>query len=175
MDESADTPSALGSLAQAARDKQIRQARTILIVVGVLTIIVNALQLTGVEGAVKRELDKEVQKVRARGMLVDPQELKEVQDRAVRLGYLIAGVVIFLGVLFVIFGLIVKRYPVPVTIIGFILYVGAGVIFGIMDPATLMAGIVVKVIFIVALAKAIQAALAYQRDQSLVRAAETPL
>jgi hypothetical protein len=53
-----------------------------------------------------------------------------------------------------------------VTIISLILYIGAAVIFGILDPATLMQGIIFKVIVVVALAKAIQSAITFQHEQA---------
>jgi hypothetical protein len=77
-------------------------------------------------------------------------------------GYLFYGLPALLGLLFVVFGLIVKQFPVPITVTSLVLYVLATVAFGLLSPATLLQGIVVKVIFIIGLFRAIKAARAYQ-------------
>jgi hypothetical protein len=47
------------------------------------------------------------------------------------------------------------------------LYIGTGVIFGLLNPATLSPlGIIFKVIIVVALAKAIQSAITFQHEQA---------
>ena len=58
-----------------------------------------------------------------------------------------------------------KKYPVPITVTSLILYIGAAIVFGVIDPSTLARGIIVKIIIVVCLAKSIQAAVAYQREQ----------
>jgi predicted RND superfamily exporter protein len=161
-----DTSSGLGSLAQAARGKQLRQARNILITIGVLTVLFNAFLLMTVRSRVRADLDRGVQKVRAQGMQVDQSAVQQIEESLTRLNYLITGVLIFLGILFVVFGFIVQLYPVPVTILSLTLYIGAAVIFGILDPATLLQGIIFKIIIVVALAKAIQSAITYQQEQA---------
>jgi hypothetical protein len=76
------------------------------------------------------------------------------------------GVSLALGVVFIVLGILVRKYPVPITITALVLYVGAGAIFGLIDPKSLAAGVVVKVIIILALVKSIQSALAYEREQA---------
>jgi hypothetical protein len=53
---------------------------------------------------------------------------------------------------------------VPATALGLILYVGAFAIFAAMDPASIAQGIIIKIIIIVGLVKALQSALAYQKE-----------
>ncbi len=60
--------------------------------------------------------------------------------------------------------MLVKTYPVPATVLGLVLYVGCAAVFGYLDPTTLAMGWLVKIIIVVALAKAIQSAVAYQRE-----------
>jgi hypothetical protein len=79
---------------------------------------------------------------------------------------LIQAVPVGLGVIFIILGVMVKSYPVPMTITGLVLYVLANAIFGLLDPAMLLQGVIIKIIVVVALIKAVQAALAYQREMS---------
>jgi predicted RND superfamily exporter protein len=54
---------------------------------------------------------------------------------------------------------------VPITIISLVLYLGATAIFAYLAPETIAAGIIIKVIIIIGLAKAIQAAIAYENDR----------
>lgn len=151
----------LGSLAQSAREKKLKQVRGLLIVVGVLTIGVNVFHLISFHA----EVDK------ARGQF-DPQKLESL----VRMVDLASGIAIALGVLFVIFGLVIYRYPVAITVTSLVLYVGAQVIFmawglaiakeaGIKPETVLMEGMIFKIIIIVALASAIKTAVAYQKEQ----------
>jgi hypothetical protein len=161
----------LGSLAQSARLKNLNQAKGTLIAIGILTIVVNGIQLFGLRDAMKTEVNKMVEaeraKARAQGMelVIDQAKLQEAEESGTRVAYLIAYSVIGLGVLFVIFGFIVKKFPVPITIISLVLYLGATAIFAYLAPETIAAGIIIKVIIIIGLAKAIQAAIAYENDR----------
>lgn len=159
-----DSPD-LGSLSQAARGKQLRTARGILLFIGVLTVVANGIFFAIAESQVDKALDEEVQQARRQGMMVDQVKLKEIRADAIRFVKLLQGVGIALGVVFIIFGFLVYSYPVPITITSLILYIGAGAVFGAIDPGTLLQGIIIKIIIIVALAKSIQAALAYERER----------
>lgn len=167
-------PPGLGSLAQKVRLKQLDRARNILLFVGILTLIVNAAWMFMVPGSVEKELDMELAKNNMTRSMADPAWLEENEKMAVGIGLLIAGGAAALGVLFIIFGLIVKKFPVPVTITSLVLYILATILFGVLDPSTLAAGFILKIIFVVALAKAIQAALAYEKEASETEAAIEP-
>jgi predicted RND superfamily exporter protein len=151
-----DKSPGLGSLAQSARFKHLKQARNILLAIGVLTILVNGFLLANVRNEAKHVIG---------GMHGDPAQIQRLEDHVVRVGAVIYGAVIFLGILFVVFGLIVKFYPVPITIISLILYVGAAAIFAVLDPTSLAHGAIFKVIIIIGLAKAIQSAVAFERER----------
>ncbi len=134
----------LGSLAQAARSKKLKEARNLLLFIGILTIIVNGIFM-GVE-------------------LNDPKILG-LDEHIILLVKLIYCVSIALGLVFVVLGLLVNRFPVPVTILSLVLYLAAMFGFAIFNWATLLQGVIFKIIVIVALAKAIQAALAYEKEE----------
>ncbi len=57
----------------------------------------------------------------------------------------------------------IKQYPVPISITSLVLYLGATVVMGVLNWQTLLQGIIIKVIVIVVLVKAVQAAIAYQK------------
>ena len=149
---------ALGSLAQSARAKSLKSARGLLIAIGVLTAAANAFFFA----MARNRVQNEVVKLQGQGKIVDPQAV----ETAIRTTQLFAAASIALGVLFVVFGLIVQKFPVPITVTGLVLYIGAAVVFGLLDPTQLARGIIVKIIIVAALAKAIQAALAYERESA---------
>jgi hypothetical protein len=158
----------LGSLAQAARGKKLGEARGILLFIGILTIIANGVLLALARDQIKKEIDKEVLKAGGPAN-VDPAQVKQAEDQAFALVALVNGVAIGLGVLFVVFGIIVKRFPVPITIISLVLYIGAGLGFAALNPASLAQGLIIKIIIVVALIRSIQAALAYEREEREAR------
>ena len=78
---------------------------------------------------------------------------------------MVCFVLIALGVIFIVMGLLVKQYPVPLTIAGLALYVGSALVFAALDPMTLLQGIIIKIFIVIGLVKAVQAALAYERER----------
>jgi hypothetical protein len=154
----------LGSLAQAARGKQLRQARIILLLVGILTVAVQGYYYAAAETEVQSAIDKELASIRARGMVVDPVRVDQFKARTVRSVRLIAGGTVVLGLVFVACGILVKKYPVPTTVTSLVLYVGAVAVFAMMDPDNLKQGVFIKILIVLGLFKAVQAAIAYQKE-----------
>ena len=148
----------LGSLAQAARDKQIRQARSTFIVIGVLTL--------GLNGFLLYNLPNEIAQA-ARSNNVGPAQEAQFRQAVSFVGYAIYGGATLLGLVFVALGLLIKLRPVPITIIGLVLYIGSAVGFGLLNPLSLAQGVIVKVIIVVALVRAIKAARAYEQESKL--------
>jgi hypothetical protein len=155
----------LGSLAQAARQKSLRQARGLLIIIGLLTAGVNIVMVF----TMREQIRAEVAKVQAQGNLVDHQAVEAI----VRGGQVLAGGFVLMGIVFVALGLAVKAYPVPITVTAFVLYVGSAVVMALLDPEQIGRGLIFKIIIVVALVKAIQAAVAYQRESSAMPLTET--
>jgi predicted RND superfamily exporter protein len=110
-------------------------------------------------------LDKQVQELQLRGMGVDRAKLQEIEDHAVQIGHLLDCGFLAVGALFIVFAFIIKQYPVPITIISLVLYLACAGVMAYLNPATLAAGAVVKIIIIVALAKSIQSARAYEAER----------
>jgi hypothetical protein len=146
----------LGSLAQSARTKQIKQARLILIVVGVLNIL-GGLVVLAVLGN------------------VDPLQLPNPDlIRAAKVGM---AVTIAIGVVFIVLGMLTKRYPVPATITALVIYtalLALSLINVVSDPKT-VATLVIPIIIEIALIRAVRAALAYQRELDATKTMADPL
>ncbi len=121
------------------------------------------IQRDEIRRAVRQGIDQSM----ARGgrVAVDPNRMQQFEDIGVMVAYAIQSLPIALGLLFVFFGLIVKKFPIPITITSLVLFVLLMLGAAALDPSTLVQGIVLKVIFFVGIAKAIQAAFAYERER----------
>ena len=155
----------LGSLAQSVRGKEIRNARTILLFVGVLSVLVNGFFFFMAQKNVDEAIEEQIKKLPA-GQIADPDKVAAIRDTAVGSVHLMAGGGMALGVAFLICALLVGQYPVPATITGLVLYLGGNAVFMLMDPTSIGAGILVKILIVAGLFKAVQAAVAYQKEVS---------
>jgi hypothetical protein len=153
----------LGRLAQSARGGQLKNARGILLFVGILSALVNGFFYASAESDVQEAIDKEIQKLPA-GMVADQAKVQKIKDEAVRATHLINGGGLLLGLVFIGCGVLVNRHPVPATVTGLVLYLGGNAVFGMLNPASLTTGLIVKVLVVLGLFRAVQAAIAYQRE-----------
>lgn len=152
----------LGSLAQAARLNQLKSARAILIFVGVLWILINGLAGLWAPTIVDKEL--------AAGVEV-PGLMREQLIRAVQLYSVIC---VGIGVIYVILGVSVPKYPVPITITALVLFLGCWAVFGMLDPANFVSAWLFKILIVAGLVKAVQAAIAFEKEKR-AQADELPL
>jgi hypothetical protein len=159
-------PSSLGSLTQSARLKQLNTARWILLAIGVLSVVVNVAVFFTIESEVDTIIQRDLNALRMRGMAADPAEVARFRESTVRVAKLLQAGFIFVSGLFIVFGLTVKKYPVPITVTALVLYLGVNAITGVLDPSSVPRGIIVKIIIIVALVASVQSALAYQREKA---------
>ena len=134
-----------------------------MVIVGALTIAFNGFMFLNARNDVDQVVQKQVQELHAKGMVEDRVAVEELRHRVILFCQMIYGATVALGVVFVILGLMVHAYPVPATVLGLVLYIGAAAIFAFLDPATLVQGVIFKVIVVVALVKSVQAAVAYEK------------
>src|SRR5262245_47379733 len=151
----------LGSLAQSARNKHPRQARRVLIAVGILTVLVQ----TGMYFVEANTIRDEIRKVRP-DLAADPAGMAEAEETVGRILLLVHGGAVGLGVVFILLGVFVERAPVAITATALVLFIGREVIFALIDPTNLARGWLIKIIFIVRLVKARQAAVAAQQEKA---------
>jgi hypothetical protein len=159
----AETLKPLGSLAQAARGNELKRAQRILIAVGVLTMAVNGFGLFNLPNEIQQAIQQNP---------VAPADVEEMRQAMRIEGYLLYGLPVLLGVLFVVFGVIIKQFPVPIVITSLVVYILAIAAFGLLDPATLIQGPIVKIVVILGLFRAIKAARAYQAHMQTTDVAE---
>jgi hypothetical protein len=156
LDEDDSLPK-LGSLAQEARNKHLRQARNTLLGVGILWAVVQVIFFFVEMG--------EVQKA---GPQVDPTV-------GTAIVVLFHGVAVAVALFLIVCALFVERYPVPITVTALVVFVvvqgGFALLDAAFDPANLLRGIILKIIVIVVLVRALRAGLAAQREQREAEAA----
>src|SRR5205807_4687707 len=92
----------LGSLAQSARLKHLNSARRWLIAIGIITMLVNGVQLAMARDLVEQDIKK-------RGMVIVN---KDEFEKGLVIVRLILAIPLALGALFIVLGLMVKSYPV---------------------------------------------------------------
>ena len=97
----------LGSLAQAARQKQLKSARGILLAIGILSVIANIGFGLFAQNLVDREFDRELANIRSQGMEVDELQVEELRAAAVRATQISAVLWTAIGVVFIVLGIIV--------------------------------------------------------------------
>ena len=92
------------------------------------------------------------------------QQAKQEGLKFVRIIY---GGLIALGAAYIVMGLLVKRFPVPLTVAALVLYVGSALFFAWLEPMTLAQGVIIKIFIVIGLVKAVQAAIAYEREKRM--------
>jgi hypothetical protein len=160
----------LGNLAQSARTQQLKTARGILFAIGILTIVVNLALVIFAKSFVDSQFEKELKDLRAKNMVVDPVKVEELRDQSVRSVRLLNSIAVVIGVVFIVCAIVVYTYPVAATVTSLVLYLGGTAVFGVLDPTTLYTGWIVKILIIVGLFKAVQAALAYESERKAAAA-----
>jgi F0F1-type ATP synthase membrane subunit c/vacuolar-type H+-ATPase subunit K len=158
-DDDSDPPK-LKSLAQSARGNQLKQVRGTLLAIGILTILLNGWQLFLVPGMVRAEIAKHG------GIAPNAPEMQAAEAVAMIIGFAFPGSLVLLGLVFIVLALLVRSHPVPITITALVLFIIPAVVCGIMNLGSGWIGLTIANIFcIIALAKAVRTAFAYERER----------
>jgi hypothetical protein len=102
------------------------------------------------------------------GTVIDQDKLKEIEDAQVRVNTLVNAGFGICGVIMVVCGILINKFPIPATVLSLVVYIGITAImvaFSDSPGAALGSGMIIRVIVIVALAKAIQSAIAYEKER----------
>lgn len=163
-----DTP--YSSLAQGARTQELKKARGILWLVGILTIVMNGFMLfnakSELETAANAELAKSGTSLAAIQSLPDAQraEFDKVYASAFGKMQLIYGAGIALGIIFIICALLVEKKPVASTVTGLVLYLGHIAAVLAIDPTSLARGAIMKIFIVIGLVSSVKTALAIEKE-----------
>ena len=149
-------PARLASLTQAARSRQLKTARGLLFFVGgwlIFSLIIEWVTI-----------DMQLERV-AKEHGVPAARIPELKELVMPTMYAITAGYIILAITYVVFGFLVRTYPVPITITALVIFVALMLIIAAIGGVqTVFSGIIFKVIIIIGLAKAIQSAIAYQKE-----------
>lgn len=144
-------PKSLGSLVQSARGKELNRAKWTLIIVGLIYIAYYGFQFAAAE----KMIDDEIQK----------QALAAAERDNSILGFrLITAAGSMLGLAMLLLGLVVRRFPIAISTIALVLFVGYHAILGFLAPITLVDLWIIKVVVLFGLIKGIRAAVGEQRQ-----------
>jgi hypothetical protein len=159
--DSYEPPARLGSLTQAARSKRLKSVRGWLFFIGgwlIFCLVVEWLTI-----------DMQLQAV-AKEHGIPAARIPELKEFVMPTMYAITVGYILLAITYVVFGFLVQKYPVPITISALVIFVALMLIIAAIGGAkTLFSGIILKVVIIIGLAKAIQSAIAYQQELTSTR------
>lgn len=131
--------------------KGLNGAKWAMIIVGVLTLVVNIFLMVNAAEEMKQVVQQE-------GLDGDLGMFTTI----LRVFY---GIAAFLGIVYIILGLLVYRFPLFAPLTGLILYIGSVALFGFLEPTSLMRGIILKIFVVVALFNAVKAGFEYRRVQ----------
>jgi hypothetical protein len=148
---------------QEARAKLLRKIRFMLVAMGVLMLVAYGFAFSTAKSDVKGAVEELAAQFQKRGTPVDPAQLKQIEAAAVWTQQWAAGVFLAVGVAYVVFGVLVFRWPVPITILALALYVISLAVIGLTDPQQLTSYPAIKVIIVVGLWRAFAAARSYER------------
>jgi hypothetical protein len=160
-DEEDDRPK-LQNLAQAARGNQLKQIRGTLVGIGILTILLNAGTMFLIPGDVRAGIAKAGQAPNAPGMA-------QAETIGLIIGFTLNGSLVLLGLVFLVLAALVRRFPVPILITALVLFTIPTLTCGVLNligGGGLVWITVANIFCIIALAKAIPTAIAYQREQN---------
>lgn len=167
----------LGSVSHSYRKKNfqkaIKEARQLLILIGVLIIVGNVfmtwLQWSDVEKAFDETIRQEERNL-APGMVIDRTKLGEARDVFYAGVYIVLGLMVAVGVILIALGMTVHLAPMPIAVSALAIYLGYHAILAVMDPTTIAHGWLWKFLMIAGLFKVISSAKAYQNDLRKVEA-----
>ncbi len=142
------TKKRLGSLVAGQHQKNIRSARTAIMVVAVITLIASIVFWF--------LLQDQIKSVKANPQLVLDEDAVSQQQISILATAL-------LGVVFIVLFFWAKTNPFAATLVSLILYVTSHLVTIAINPAAISQGIIVKVIVIVFLISGVRSGLAYKR------------
>jgi hypothetical protein len=156
----------LGKLTQTARMKRIKSARTVLLFIGTISLLYGLAMTVFAETFVDSQIDKEIRGL-GPNVIIDQAKLKEIKVEAYGRQRVGGFATIAEALAFLLLGVFVQKAPVPLTATGLILYAADWAVGSIFDPTYLLHGLIVKVLIMACLVKALNAAIAYERERRM--------
>lgn len=137
-----------------ATRKSMQSVRAVLLLVGIISIGFYIFSIVNAPEEVSQVLQQD-----------DAGELAVGSETLVLMVRIVYGLGILLGISYLVLGGLVLRFPLFCSAVGLTLYIGATALNGMMEPTSLLRGIILKVIVVVVLYKGVMAGLAHRREQ----------
>lgn len=142
---------------QAIWTKELKSARTVLIIVGCIQVIFGAFFLSKVRSNFDEAVAAEVKK-QGPEYVVDKELADAAFEEQKTLLYALNTLPLAFGIFLFVMAALVFKYPVGVTLASLLTFVTIHVADVVMDPAQIAKGILLKIIFVVVLWKAYKSA-----------------
>jgi hypothetical protein len=123
---------------------------------------VNGYEFSQVDRLVDSQVHQQFNGQRVMDEVEEQAAVAQLRNRLTSFLYFMLGAAVVFGVVYMILGIIVYVYPLRATIGGLVLFVASMVLFGVLAPQTLWAGLLPKVVIIVALAASVRTAVAWR-------------
>ena len=159
------TGSSLGNLADSVRKKSLRNARGALILAGVLQLLQAGLESVSAESQAEKALREQVRQMYGGNAQIDSVKFNEAKAAIVRFVYMFSAGLVVVGVVFFGLAAIVLKYPAGATIAGMTIYLGSMAGMAVLNPLTLISGLIWKIVVIASLYSGIKAGVALQKKQ----------
>ena len=138
---------------EAIYTKELKSARNILIVVGIIQLLFGAFYISQARKTFDEQVAAEVKGMGA-DYTVDKEKLDVAWEEQKSLWLGLCAVPVGLGVFFLVMAALVYRMPVGVTLTSLIVFVVAHLADAAFDPSSLLKGLILKIIFLSVLWKA---------------------
>lgn len=142
---------------QAIWTKELKSARTVLIVIGCIQVLFGAFFLSKVRSSFDEAVAAEVQK-QGPGYVVDRELADQAFEEQKTLLYVLNSLPLAFGVFLFVMAALVFKYPVGVTLGSLITFITIHIADIAMDPSSIAKGILLKIVFVVVLWKAYKSA-----------------
>jgi hypothetical protein len=149
--------SALALQKQSIWTKELKSARTVLIVVGVIQLLFGAFMFSRVRDNYYNAVKKEVAK-QGPEFVFDKELADQHFDTQKTLIYAMNAIPIAFGVFLFVMAALVFKFPVGVTLTSLIAFVLIHAADVVVDPPSLVKGLIMKIVFVVVLWKAFKSA-----------------
>jgi flagellar basal body-associated protein FliL len=160
------------NMGMAVRLKQMNRLRIILIMVGVLLLATHVGPLLTVHSQAESAVEEEAREQGVPLAQMEPAAKAKKIEQYVKIGTIFYLAMIGIGLLYVVFGLIVHKFPVPVAVLALVLFISLQAIFITLDPSNIYRGLIIKVLILVALVGGVSTAISYQNKLAEERAGE---
>jgi hypothetical protein len=144
--------------------KELKSARVILIIVGIIQLLLGTLSLVNFKSQLEEQKKAEIAKMP--GYVFDQQSFDAGFEEQKVLLYGLGSIPVVIGIYFFTMAALIFKFPVGVTLSSLIVFVASHAVTVYFDPTSIAKGIILKIVFLAILWKAFQSARAAKAVQA---------